>query len=203
MDFTSLPDILRTHARDRADHRALVSRTRSWSYRELYEEAARVAQALIAEGVEPRGRVAVLDKNTGEYFAVLFGAAMAHVVTLAVNWRLAPREMEYIVDHAQATVLFVGEEFLPHVAQMSLPQVRRIVVFGRPGAAGQVGYREWQIGRAARDPDLACDPDETCYQLYTSGTTGLPKGVELTHRNFLTAMEVGAKEWALDGDSVT
>jgi long-chain acyl-CoA synthetase len=201
MRFASLPDILRTHARERAGHRALVSGTRSWSYRELCDEAARVAQALIAEGVEPRGRVAVLDKNTGEYFAVLFGAAMAHAVTLAVNWRLAPREMEYIVDHAQASVLFVGEEFLPHVAQMRLPHVRRIVVFGRPGA-GQVGYREWQGARAARDPELACDPDETCYQLYTSGTTGLPKGVELTHRNFLAAMEVGAKEWALDGDSV-
>jgi acyl-CoA synthetase (AMP-forming)/AMP-acid ligase II len=202
MWLTSLPDILRVHARNRGDHRALVSGARTWSYRELRDEAARVAQALIAEGVGPQDRVAVLDKNAGEYFAVLFGASMAHAVTLAVNWRLAPREMEYIIDHAQARVLFVGQDFLGHLAQMNLPQVRRVVVFGTPGAAGQVSYAQWQEGRAALDPGHACDPDETCYQLYTSGTTGLPKGVELTHRNFLSAMDVGAKEWSLDADSV-
>src|SRR5262245_66339796 len=126
--YPGLPDVLRSHARERGDRVALIAGERTWTYRELRDEAARVAQALAAEGVGPQDRVAVLDKNGPEFFAVLFGAAMDRAVTLAVNWRLAPREMEYIVEHAQARVLFVGEEFLGHVAQMSLANVRRAVV---------------------------------------------------------------------------
>jgi len=199
--FTGLAEVLRSHARERGDRRALVGGGRTWTYRELRDDAARVAQALAAEGVGPQDRVAVLDKNTAEYFAVLFGAAMGNAVALAVNWRLAPREMEYIVQHAEARVLLIGEEFLGHVAQMKLPSVSRVVVFGKAGA-GQVDYADW-IGRAAPiDPEVACDPDDTCYQLYTSGTTGLPKGVELTHRNFLATMDVGTKVWSFDADSV-
>jgi len=65
-----------------------------------------------------------------------------------------------------------------------------------------VSYAEWLRDARAADPDLPCDPGETCFQLYTSGTTGLPKGVELTHRNLLSAMEVGSKTWSLDAESV-
>jgi long-chain acyl-CoA synthetase len=209
MMFPGLADILRSHARERGDRCALIAgesgAERTWSYRELRDESARVAQALAAEGVGPQDRVAVLDKNGPEFFAVLFGAAMGRAVTLAVNWRLAAREMEYILDHAQARVLFVGEDFLGHVAQMKLPNVRRVVVFGAPGAghaAGQVGYADWLRDAPATDPMLECDPDETCFQLYTSGTTGLPKGVELTHRNFLSAMDEGSKTWSFDTASV-
>jgi long-chain acyl-CoA synthetase len=202
MMFPALADILRSHARERGDRCALIAGERTWTYRELRDEAARVAQALAAEGVGPQDRVAVLDKNGPEFFCVLFGAAMGGAVTLAVNWRLAPREMEYILEHSQARVLFVGQEFLGHVAQMKLSQVRRVVVLGGAAGAGQVGYADWLRGAEAVDPMLACDPDETCFQLYTSGTTGLPKGVELTHRNFLTAMHHGSKAWSFDTASV-
>jgi long-chain acyl-CoA synthetase len=200
--FSGLADILRSHARERGGRIALIAGERTWTYRELRDEAARVAQALAAEGVGPQDRVAVLDKNGPEFFCVLFGAAMDRAVTLAVNWRLAPREMEYILEHSQARVLFVGEEFLGHVAQMELPHVQRVVVFGAAGA-GQVGYADWVRGAPATDPMLASDPDETCFQLYTSGTTGLPKGVELTHRNFLSAMDEGSKTWSFDTASVS
>jgi long-chain acyl-CoA synthetase len=199
--YPGLADVLRSHARERGDRVALIAGDRTWTYRELRDEAARVAQALAAEGVGPQDRVAVLDKNGPEFFAVLCGAVMDRAVTLAVNWRLAPREMEYILEHAQTRVLFVGEEFLGHVAKMKLPTVRRVVVFGAPGP-GQVSYADWQGRAPATDPMLPADPDETCFQLYTSGTTGLPKGVELTHRNFLSAMDVGSKTWSFDTASV-
>src|SRR5258705_7019553 len=137
MVFPGLADILRSHARERGDHVAMISGDRTWTYSELRDESARVYQALAAEGVGVQDRVAVLDKNGPEFFTVLFGATMGRAVTLAVNWRLAPREMEYIIDHAQAKVLFVGEEFRGHVEKMSLPHVRRVVVFG-------ADYEAWQ-----------------------------------------------------------
>jgi long-chain acyl-CoA synthetase len=199
--ITTLADIVRVHARERGASPALRYGARTWSYAALRDESARVAQGLLAEGLAPQERVAVLDKNAPEYFTVLFGAAMTNTVTLAVNWRLAPPEMQYIINHAQTRVLFVGEEFLGHLEKMELEGVRRVVVLGEKGA-GHVRYRDWIADRDPVDPEVASGPEDTCYQLYTSGTTGRPKGVELTNRNLLSTMEVGARVWSFDAGSV-
>jgi acyl-CoA synthetase (AMP-forming)/AMP-acid ligase II len=201
MPITLLADVVRTHAAERGGRRAMCAGDRVWTYASLRDEAAQVAQALRAGGVAPQDRVAVLDKNAPEYFTFLFGAAMVNAVTLAVNWRLAPREMEYILNHAEARVLLVGEEFLDHLEQMKLETVRRVVVVEGEGG-GHPGYAEWIAPHEPVDPEVPTRPEDTCYQLYTSGTTGLPKGVELTHRNLFSAMEVGARAWSFDGDSV-
>jgi len=200
MSFRTLAEILRTHARERPDKIALRADARTWTYRALHDESARVAQALLAEGVAPQDRVAVLDRNVPEYFTFLFGASFVNAVTLAVNWRLAPAEMEYILNHAGARVLLIGEEFLGHLAKMKLETIERVVVIGDGGT--HAAYPEWIAARPAIDPGVASDVHDTCYQLYTSGTTGLPKGVELTHANLLAAIEIGVRDWLFDARSV-
>jgi long-chain acyl-CoA synthetase len=201
MPITTRAEVVRTYAAERGERRSMRAGDRVWTYASLRDEASRVAQALLAEGVAPQERVAVLDKNAPEYFTFLFGAAMTNAVTLAVNWRLAPREMEYILNHAETRVLLVGEEFLGHLEQMKLETVRRIVVVEGEGG-GHRGYADWIAAHEPVDPEVPSDPEDTCYQLYTSGTTGLPKGVEITNRNLFTAMDVGGKAWSFDGDSV-
>lgn len=216
MPFTTLDQILRHHASHSPDRIAMEAGDQSWTYGALRDEAARVAQALVSDGIEPQDRIAVLDRNVPEFFGLLFGAAMVDAVTLAVNWRLAPREMEYILNDAEARVLCVGEEFVGHLAQMDLKTVKRIVVnpargSGRSGedagaaaaASEHVAYADWIAEQPAVDPERPCRPDATCFQLYTSGTTGLPKGVELSHENLLCAMENGARAWSIDEDSVS
>jgi long-chain acyl-CoA synthetase len=196
----SMADIPRAHSAQRGEQPALLYHDRLWTYRELADESARVAQALLADGVAPQERVAVLDKNTPEYFSFLFGATMVNAVTLAVNWRLAPPEMEYILNDAETRVLLIGEEFLPCLETMNLTSVRRVVVIGSGGE--HIGYADWIAAHPPEDPLIASAPNDTCYQLYTSGTTGLPKGVELTNRNLLACSEVGAEVWSLDAGSV-
>jgi acyl-CoA synthetase (AMP-forming)/AMP-acid ligase II len=191
VSFTTLDQVLPRYAAECPEKIAMRADDRTWTYAALRDEAARVAQALLAEAVAPQERVAFLDRNVPEFFPFLFGAAMADAVTLAVNWRLAPREMEYILNHSQSRVLLIGEEFLDHLAQMNLETVKRIVVVGRGGA--HVAYSDWIEGHEPIDPEVPCRPEETCFQLYTSGTTGLPKGVELTHSNLLCAMHIGAR----------
>ena len=100
MPLETLDLVLRTHAAAIPDKVALRAGNRLWTYRELHAESARVANALLAAGVGPQERVAFLDRNVPEYFTLLFGAAMINGVTLAVNWRLAAPEMEYILNHA-------------------------------------------------------------------------------------------------------
>ena len=200
MPIQTFDDILRIYPRNRPEKIALRAGERTFSYRALRDEAARVAQALEAEGVSSQDRVAFLDRNVPEYFTLFFGAGMINAVTLAVNWRLAPREMEYILNHAQARVLLIGEEFLGHLAQMKLETVTRVIVIGEAGEGTR--YEEWIAAHEPVDPEVGCRLDDVCYQLYTSGTTGLPKGVELTQRNMMAAMEIGAREWAIDGETV-
>ena len=200
LSITTLDEVLRVHGEGRPDKIAMRAGNRTWTYAQLYAESSRVAQGLLAEGVEPQDRVAFLDRNVPEYFSLLFGAAMVKAVTLAVNWRLAATEMEYVLNHARARVLLIGEEFLGHLAKMNLETVERVLVVGEVGKFTR--YDDWVASHEPIDPLLRCDAEETCYQLYTSGTTGRPKGVELTHRNLMAAMEVGAKSWSIDGESV-
>lgn len=201
MSIETLDDVLRTYAADRPEKVALRAGERSWTYAGIKAESAQVAQALLAAGIAPQERVAFLDRNIPEYFTLLFGAAMINGVTLAVNWRLAAPEMEYILNHSQAKVLLIGEEFLGHLAQMNLDTVKQVVVVGSD-AGGHVLYQDWIASQPCTDPALPCEQEDVCYQLYTSGTTGLPKGVELTHRNLMAAMHNGAASWGIDGDSV-
>jgi acyl-CoA synthetase (AMP-forming)/AMP-acid ligase II len=204
VSFRTLDEILEYHAATRPEAPALRADDRSWTYRALHDEAGRVARALEAEGIGPQHRVAFLDRNVPEFFPFLFGASRLRAVTLAVNWRLAPAEMEYILNHAEARVLLIGAEFLGHLAKMKLETVKQVVVLGEGG--GFPCYADWIAPHAtagpAPSPRLPGDPDATCFQLYTSGTTGLPKGVELSHRNLLSALEIGVREWAIDADAV-
>ena len=183
----TLADVTRIHAQHRGEKSALfyADDGREWTYSELDFQANIVANALLEAGVTAGDRVAYLDKNSPEYFTVLFGGAKINAVSVAVNWRLAPPEIEYILNHSQAEVLIIGEEFLPIAAEMDLPLIKTVAVIGDPGSSGHPSYEQWLVGHEATDPLVPIKQDDTCYQLYTSGTTGLPKGVELTHANFM------------------
>ncbi|MDE3087390.1 MAG: long-chain-fatty-acid--CoA ligase, partial [Acidobacteriota bacterium] len=161
-------------------------------------------------------RVAFLDRNSIEHFEVLFGGALAGAVNVAVNWRLAPAEVAAVVDDARAAVLVVHPDYLPVLAAMesTLPSVRRVVVLGDPkahtgdsGAADlgrRVGYEEWSAGTDAADPGHVGAEDEVALQLYTSGTTGLPKGVMLSNRNVGMIIENAAGEmFSIDSSTVS
>ena len=200
----TLGDLTRVHARERPDQTAMVyvNDGRKWTFAELEAEANRVAQALLAEGIEPQDRIAYLDKNTPEYFLYLFGGAKINAVSVAVNWRLAPPEMEYILNNSEAKTLLVGEEFLEHLGKMTLTHITKIIVLGDPGDSGHQSYDQWLAGHADVDPNLPVEASDTCYQLYTSGTTGLPKGVELTHANFMHCLGSSLAALEMDGSTV-
>ncbi|MBD3646371.1 MAG: AMP-binding protein, partial [Pseudomonadales bacterium] len=182
MTIDTLGDITRHHRRERPDDIAMVYTTdgRQWTFKELDDESCQVAQALMAAGINAGDRVAYLDKNTPEYFTLLYGITKLNAVSVAVNWRLSASEMEFILQNSESKVLLIGAEFLGHLEQMSL-DIDEIVVIGDPGDSGYLSYEQWIANCPVEDPEVAATAEDTCYQLYTSGTTGLPKGVELTH----------------------
>jgi len=193
----ALPQVFAELAERRGDHPALVGATRTLTYRELHRNANRVAHALRELGVGPDGRVAYLDLNNPEFFEVMIGAARVGAAIVPVNFRLTPAEVGRIVADAGATVLVVGAAFeamLPAV-RAEAPALRTVL---RPGEE----YDAW-LARAPDDdlPHVSA-PEDVVLQLYTSGTTGLPKGVMLTNASCSGLMDV-ADHWGLDETSVS
>jgi len=182
IEMTGLADIVRQHVAQRPDTAAIVHAGRTTTYAELDRASNQVANGLVAEGIAPQARVAHLDKSSDIFFELLFGAAKANAVMVSVNWRLAPPEVLHILNDAQAEILFVGEEYFSVVEKIrdELKTVRKIVAFGgRHGA--WTSFAEWRDRQSAADPHLPVRSGNTAVQFYTSGTTGLPKGAQLTN----------------------
>jgi acyl-CoA synthetase (AMP-forming)/AMP-acid ligase II len=198
IEITGLADIIRVHAAERPDAAAVVYEGRATTYAGLDRAASQVANGLIAKGLKPQARVAHLDKSSDLFFELLFGLAKANAVMVSVNWRLAPPEVLHIVNDAEAEILFVGEEYFPVIEKIrdGLKTVREIVTLGgRHGAWDS--FTAWRDRQPATDPLLPTRPQDTAVQFYTSGTTGLPKGAELTNANFACMLPLWTKTWLL------
>ncbi|MGI9051620.1 MAG: long-chain-fatty-acid--CoA ligase [Ilumatobacteraceae bacterium] len=206
MAINNVAEILRTHAGERGDEVALVLGERTLTWAELYDRASCVAAGLAAAGVGNQDRVAFLDKNGIEHFEVFYGAALANAVCVDVNWRLAAPEIEYIVNDADAKVLVVGPDFVPILDAIAdrLTTATTILVIAGPGSRHDKhqDYDEWVASHEANDPHTPSAPDDVAFQLYSSGTTGRPKGVMLSNDNFFALLPLAKDMWELSPDGV-
>ncbi|MEO8811986.1 MAG: fatty acid--CoA ligase [Caulobacteraceae bacterium] len=182
----SLGDVARINAAARPDRTAFEFEGRVTSFAALDRRTNQVANGLSALGLKAGDRIAWLGKNADAYFEVLFGAAKAGIVMAPINWRLAGPEIRYIVADAGARALFVGPEFLD-LARTLLPDFGHpvAVIATEGGAPEWPDYTGWRDGQSAIDPMTPVAWEDVAIQLYTSGTTGHPKGAMLAHRAIL------------------
>src|SRR5687768_5837216 len=180
----NLPELIRWRARVTPDLPAIWFEGRQMTFRELDRRSNRVANALIERGVLPGDRICILDQNHDEFFEVIFGIAKAGAVYVPVNWRLAPPEVLYVVNDAAAKILFAGSAFAACVEkiQSEFKTVHTVISFSSESATWE-SYKSLCEGRAETDPYREILDSDTTWQLYTSGTTGSPKGAELTTSN--------------------
>jgi fatty-acyl-CoA synthase len=187
----TLADVIRLQAQERGDFAALVFEGRCSSYATLDKHTSCIANGLIALGARPNERVAYLGKNSDIFIELLFGAIKAGIVIAPVNWRLAAPEIAFIVADCKATILFVGPEFVEQVRDIRAQfSGVRIVMTTEGGASEWQDFRSWRDEQSDRDPQLPIGKDDVAIQLYTSGTTGKPKGAMLTHQNFLSLLRI-------------
>ena len=136
--------------------------------------------------------VAFLDKNHPACVEISMAAGSLGAANAIVNWRLAGEEVDYAVNDSGAKVLVVGTELVPLLEKIRdrLPAVEKVIEVTPDGAAGDQ-YEAWlrASDRVTRPDDV--DPDDTCLVMYSSGTTGHPKGVMLTHANMLPKNRLG------------
>ncbi len=198
-DFTDdfiLIDDFRAQAAKIGDKTALVFQERETSYAELNDYGSQAAQALLAEGIKPDARIAFMGNNSDIYFHLLLGALKTRSVVVGVNSRLAGPEVAFVLNDAKAELLFVGKNFVPLIEGIlaDCTTVKKVIAMDG-GHADWPSFIDWRDAHEATDPMLSHDPEDDFIQLYTSGTTGHPKGVQLTNRNMGSAL-YQAVEWA-------
>lgn len=194
----SLADITREQARARPDATALIFEGRHTRFDELDARASQVANGLAALGLKPDSRLAYLGKNSDRFYELLFGAFKAGQVTVSANWRLALPELVFIMNDARCEALFVGAEYYALVPELlaQCPGLRAVVAMDG-GHAAYPAFDDWRAAAAPDDPRIAVALDADVIQLYTSGTTGHPKGVQLTTANYFAFFEAAtAAQWA-------
>ena len=191
--------MLRRWATETPDAPALTLGETTLSWGEFYQRAQRVSRALARSGVGPGDRVAFLDRNCIEYFEVFFGCTLLGAVSVAVNWRLAPAEMAAIIDDARAVTLIYGADYEPAVKEL-VPMVTSppdLVALDRFAAWRDTG------GDPADDPGFEPGADDVITQLYTSGTTGLPKGAMISGRNISSILTEADRVFHIGADTVS
>jgi fatty-acyl-CoA synthase len=191
-DASNLADVIRVQAKARRDAVVFDFEGRQTTFGQLDAHANQIANGMIALGVKPHEHVAYLGKNSDIYFELLIGAMKANVVMAPVNWRLAGPEIAFIVEDCKAAILFVGPEFVDQVRAIKaqIPSVR-IVMTTEGGAPEWNDVIKWRDAQSSADPNVPIEPRDIAIQLYTSGTTGKPKGAMLSHANFLSLVRAG------------
>ncbi len=169
-----------------------VSTDRHFSYAQFNERSNRTAHLLLDQGIKKGDRVALLAMNSAEFMESFFAIAKIGAVCVPLNWRLTPPELEFILKDSGSLVVIHSEEFLEQVqALQSLDagktDVKTWICIGN-ATPPSLSYERLQEAASPEEPDHAAFGDENLYIMYTSGTTGLPKGVVHTHNTAFWAV---------------
>lgn len=200
----TLSEVVATHARLQPHKVAVRDSRRTLTWAQWDERTSRLANAMLAGlGLQRGDRVAVLAYNRVEWLEIYAGLARAGLVVVPINFRLLGPEIAYIVGHCEARALVVQSELRERVesvaGDLAVDAARRIELTAgadTPPAAGWRGYEALLAAASAAPPDVAVGDDDLFALMYTSGTTGRPKGAMRSHRGnaliaLATALEFG------------
>jgi len=192
--------ILTVNARLYPDRPAVKDLSRALTYAQYEERANRLAHALLGLGLGKGDRLAILAYNRLEWMELYAACAKSGVVAVPVNFRLTAPEIRYLLEDSGARALVVEDDLAEVGASASrglaIPSGAFVQIGGARLRAGFRGYEEWLSGGAPTPPEVAVAPADTWTLMYTSGTTGRPKGAIRSHQSYalfylLNAVELG------------
>lgn len=189
-------DVLAEQVKRQPSAIALSFEGRETSYSELDRLSNQVANKLLAIGLPANSRVAVMARNSDDFFPILFGVAKAGMALVTINSRLTAPEVSYILNDSGACALFTEVAF-EELAAACCEEVDGLdhVIVSQDASGGESGLSSWLSDGSADAPGVDVTPEHTAIQMYTSGTTGAPKGVEITHECLVVAAAEGLTLW--------
>ncbi len=166
------------------------------SYLEAYRQIRAVASGMLALGLKPGNKVAILSENRPEWVVAYLGTYLAGMVAVPLDAQISPAEWRRLIDDSDSYLVFVSGLLLPKLreATKDCRPSRRLISFdaipGDRDARNELpGLIEWTIGLPSPPPLPECRPSDLATVIYTSGTTGDPKGVMLTHSNIVRELQ--------------
>ena len=167
------------------DRTAIVFEGNRLTFNELNERTNRLANALAGLGIKNGDRVAILQVNCNQYVEAYYGAAKLGAIFVPLNFRAKKDELVHMLNHSEASVLFMGKRYVEMVNEMrpELPLVKHYIsIEGK--REGMLDYEEMLATASGEDVFTDIGDEDITILMYTAGTTGLPKGVPLPHNSF-------------------
>lgn len=176
-----------------------IATGRTFSYRQLDERCNQIAHALLAKGIKSGDRVAMVALNCSEFIESFFALAKIGAIFVPINVRLVPDELSFILKDAGATVMMYTPEFTPSIAELyargadGTDITTWIQIGGDDLPEFAESYETLQQGCSTDEPEITTSDEDLLFIMYTSGTTGLPKGAMHTHNSAIwAAVTMGA-----------
>ncbi|MGD9795305.1 MAG: AMP-binding protein [Acidimicrobiia bacterium] len=207
LEWGTIPNLMLRQAERYGDTEALFGEDRSWSYRQLRDAMLEAATATIALGIDRGDRVAIWAPNSAQWVIGALGALAAGAILVPINTRFVGDEAAFVIAKSGARALFTVGEFAGHdylsalrAADPTLPALERVVMLDDAARPGSIGWSTFMASAEGRNVDqalariAAIEPDDISDLMFTSGTTGKPKGVMLSHSQSLRAFGAYASQ---------
>jgi len=194
-DYNAAVDLIeRNLAAGRAARVAYIDDAGEYSFGELAQRVDRFGSGLLAMGLEMEQRVLLALTDTIDFPTAFLGAIKAGIVPIAANTLLTPKDYEYMLSDSRAKALVVSEPLLPQFAPLlgKLPFLRHVIVSGR-NAQGHTAFGDVLARGKPELSPAATTSDDACFWLYSSGSTGMPKGTVHVHSSMILTAELYAK----------
>jgi acyl-CoA synthetase (AMP-forming)/AMP-acid ligase II len=194
-DITCVPDMARVWSGKTPDKAALIDGGRVVTYAQLNDRSNRIANTLIAAGIQPGSHVGYLGKNSAAFFEIWVGANKAGCALAPLNWRSAAPEIVEVVHDANVSLIFAGRDFTELAERVRHATETAVQVIP------ENELDPWLSRGGSADPGIAVPASATALLGYTSGTTAAPKGVPITHGALMNWFRAVAMEPSVDWDS--
>ena len=197
--WLNLGQILKVNAKKFPSTIAIKDNKRSFTYPELNKRVNKLAYSLLSLGLKKGDKVAVLLENSIEIVEVYLATAKTGLVIVPINFRLAAKDIEYIVKNSDAIAIIIHDEFIktiePIKSNLTLISNERYIIVGE-AIEGYRNYEAFIQESPEKEPIAHVSPKDTWIILYTSGTTGVPKGVVRSHESYVAFYLINAVDFA-------
>lgn len=203
-EWLNLGQMLAVNAAKFPDRIAIKDRSRSCTYSQFNKRVNKLANTLLSLNLLKGDKVSCLLENCIEIVELYMACAKTGVVLNPINFRLSPNDIAYIADNADSKFFFTEPEFTPVVdaIKSKLPRIRHFFLTGKKEMPGYAGYETTIANSPETEPVCAVNPEDTWVILYTSGTTGKPKGVIRSHESYTAFYLINAVDFGFTENDI-